>query len=123
MERIDIKVFTLPGSSITKVSKCYIELSSDRLAYVHDYHVDIPADEENDSEEYRVLDKVVYKKNCMVGASLSSRIIDTEDAEGDVTIYAVTLPIAYVDEAIEVALETIREANAFHKKMCDYIFS
>ena len=67
--------------------------------------------------------KVVYKKNCMVGASLSSRIIDAEDAEGDVTIYAVTLPIAYVDEAIEVAFETIREANAFHKKMCDYIFS
>jgi len=124
MERIDINVFKLPNSVVSNVSKCYVELSDDRLAYVHDYDALLPEDEDHPEEEIRVLDKVVYKKSCIIGASLSSRVLDGED-EGDpsVQIYSVVIPVANVDEAIEIVFETLKDANAFHKKICDYIFS
>jgi hypothetical protein len=127
MERIDINVFHLPGSVISNVAKCYLELSSDRLAYVHDYDVNLPEDEDNPEENFRVLDKVVYKKEAIIGASLSSRVMRAEGDEGEedetMNCYAVAIPVANVDETIEVMFETLKEANAFHKKICDYIFN
>ena len=128
MERIDINVFHLPGSVISNVAKCYLELSTDRLAYVHDYDVNLPEDDDNKEENFRVLDKVVYKKEAIIGASLSSRVIRSEsenedDEDETMNCYAVTIPVANVDEAIEVMFETLKEANTFHKKICDYIFN
>jgi len=127
MKRIDINVFHLPGSVISNVAKCYLELSDDRLAYVHDYDVNLPEDEDSPEENFRVLDKVVYKKDCIIGASLSSRVMRAESEEEDgedetMNCYAVTIPIANVEEAIEVMFENLKDANAFHKTICDYIF-
>ncbi len=126
--KIDIDVFKMPGSVISEVKKCYVELLPDRFIYCHDYDVDIPAnveEEQYENEEYRVLDKAVYKKACIVGAAISSkRITSVEDEDIEsFTIYSVMISISNTDEAVEVTFETLKGAVDFHNKMLKYIFN
>lgn len=124
--KIDINVFKLPGSVISQVKKCYVELLNDKFIYCHDYEIDIPANLDDDvfeNEEFRVTDKAVYKKSAIIGASLTSKRM-YDDANSDVIdTYSVIIPVSGVSDEIEIIFETLKEANAFHIKMTNYIFS
>ena len=125
--RIDIEVFQMPDSVITKVKKCYVELLPDRFIYCHDYDVDISANIEEEvytNDEFRVIDKAVYKKECVVGCAIASKriAVNEKNTDEDFTIYSVIIPIAHTTEAIEVSFETLKQAVEFHTIVANYIF-
>jgi len=124
MEKIDIKIIEIPGENAKNIKKCYIELHDHKLVYCHDYDVEqiiVINDGEPEHIQYRAADKDIYKKESLVGASLSSEYMIGEDSKKQV--YSVIIPISGTNISIVVYFEKISEANSFLTKITDYIIS
>lgn len=124
--KINIEIFDIPQNENVVVKKCYVELLPDRFVYCHDYDVTIPENVENEqyeSEEYRMLDKAIYKKEYLGGVVLTSKRIQFDEEDEPIDVYVIQILISQIGEAVEVSFNTIKKALEFQKTILNYIFN
>ncbi len=119
--KINFELFDLAVDKIKNPIAYYVELLPDRIIY----HLEAEIDKEPnmEAEEYTAIENMylcetrVYKKETLIGASISF----TKPYEDE--LYVVLVEMAGASDVIEVTFQNRKAAYKFHKQILEYIFS